>query len=235
MSQGKILIVLTSHSKLGDTGKATGFHYEELTTPYQIFHEAGYEVLLASVAGGEPPHDPGSLKEPLSDNPPSVVAFLEDHFSSNSLKHTRALNEVLEIGSENFDGLYLPGGHGTMWDFANNPQLAQLIRELLEQGKPVAAVCHGPAGLVGVKDSDGKPIVAGRRVNAFTDAEEHEVGLQDTVPFLLESTLREAGAIFESSGKFEKHICEDGGLLTGQNPASADGLARAMLNYLRQS
>jgi putative intracellular protease/amidase len=235
MSKGKILILLTSHNQLGDTGKATGFHYEELTTPYQIFTEAGYEVLLASVAGGEPPHDPGSLKDSLEDNPSSVVAFLKDNFASNSLKHTRALNEILEIGSDEFDGLYLPGGHGTMWDFPNNPQLAQLIRDLLEQGKPVAAVCHGPAGLVGVKDSDGKAIVDGRRVNCFTDAEEAEAGKDEIVPFLLESALREAGAIFENSGKFEAHVCEDGGLLTGQNPASAERLARAMLDYLRQS
>ncbi len=232
MSKGKLLILMTSHSKLGDTGQSTGFHYEEMTTPYQIFRNAGYEVLLASVSGGEPPHDPNSLKVSRQDNPPSVIAFLDDELSSNALRHTRALNEILDIGSEAFSGLYLPGGHGTMWDFPNNPQLAQLIRELLEQDKPVAAVCHGPAALIGVNDSAGVPIVRGKRVNAFTDAEERKVGLEDTVPFLLETALREAGAHFEGAEEFEAHVAVDGNLITGQNPASAKPLAEAVLDYL---
>lgn len=235
MSHHRILIVLTSHKQMGDSGKPTGFHYEEMTTPYFAFKEAGYEVVLASIAGGEPPHDPNSLKDPLEDNAPSVIRFLQDELATNALKHSRALNELAQIDIDEFDAIYLPGGHGTMWDFPDNDYLAPVVSALYQRNKPVAAVCHGIAGLIGAQKANGEPLVKGLRVNCFTNAEETAVGLEGTVPFLLETALRDLGAEFECSENFQSHLAVDGNLITGQNPASAEGVAHAVLSYLRKT
>lgn len=228
-----ILIVMTSHGQLGDTGKATGFHYEEMTTPYYVFKDAGFDVLLASIAGGQPPHDPSSLKGTPSENPESVQRFLKDDLALNALKHSRSLNEIDDETLTSFAGIYLPGGHGTMWDLRNNPYLEPVVSTLYQLGKPVAAICHGVAGFIGATDADGNPMVKGKRINSFTNAEECSVELDGVVPYLLETELRELGCEFECSDNFEAHLAIDGNLITGQNPASAEGVAKAVVKYLK--
>lgn len=230
MSNRNILIILTSHGQLGDTGKRTGFHYEELTTPYRRFTEAGYKTTLASIKGGEPPHDPGSLKEDVDENPDSVAWFLGNDVAQQALKNTKA---VKDVEADAYDAIYLPGGHGTMWDFPEDDDLSALISQFYQSGKPVAAICHGIAGFIGAKDKSGQPMVAGKQVNCFTNDEEKEVGLDETVPFLLESSMRGLGAKFTCSGLFEEHVAKDGNLITGQNPASAEGVATAVVEYLK--
>lgn len=222
------LFVVTGHTELGDTGRPTGFHFEELSTPYYILRDAGYEVIFASPAGGEVKADPGSLK-PQGENPDSVDRFLGDEKAMQALKTTIRTDA---IKATEVSGIYLPGGHGTMWDLPQDAALAELVGELDAAVKPVAAVCHGPAGLVAAKRPDGTPVVKGRRVNSFTDAEERKVELEDVVPFLLESKLRELGAKFEAAGLFETHVVRDGNLITGQNPASAKRLGEAVRSAL---
>jgi putative intracellular protease/amidase len=223
----KVLFVLTSNQKLGDTGRKTGAHAEELTTPYYVLEDAGFEVDLASPQGGETPLD--ALKE-RGQNAESVERFLDDQYAMDKLKLTKRLDQVL---AEGYLAVYLPGGHGTMWDLPNDPRLGQLLAGMYDAGKPVAAVCHGPAGFVGVTRSDGKPLVAGKRVNSFTDAEERAVELDGVVPFLLESKLRELGATVETADKFTAKVVEDGNLLTGQNPMSAQPLAERLRDRLK--
>lgn len=230
MSKGSILIVLTSHDRLGDSGASTGFHYEEMTTPYYLFKDAGYDCVLASIKGGRPPHDPGSLKEDREENPPSVNRFIADEAAMSKLSHSLPVGDV---EAEGFAALYLPGGHGTMWDLPENAALGALISRMLHEKKPVAAVCHGPAGLIAAEDAMGQPVVKGRKVNCFTNREEEMVEKQDIVPFLLETALRELGAEFECSEPFKAHVAQDENLITGQNPASAEGVARAVIRYLQ--
>lgn len=226
-----MLIVLTSHATLGDTGRPTGFHWEELATPYWIFRDAGFEVELASIAGGPVPHDPSSLKAEVEANKPSVVRFVQDATAMAALRDARAVSEA---EAARYDGVFLPGGHGTMWDLPNNAALASLIGRLFDDGRAVSAVCHGPAGLVGAKRADGQPIVQGRRVNSFTDAEEAAINLTAVMPFLLESRLRELGAIFEGGPNFQPYAVRDGNLVTGQNPASAEAVARQVVDVVRE-
>ncbi|WP_430436681.1 type 1 glutamine amidotransferase domain-containing protein [Oceanibaculum nanhaiense] len=225
------LFVVTGHTELGDTGRQTGFHFEELSTPYYILRDAGFEVIFASPAGGEVKADPGSLK-PHGENVNSVDRFLDDEKAMQALKSTARTDA---IKAAEVSGIYLPGGHGTMWDLPKDTALAKLVGELDAAGKPVSAVCHGPAGLVEAKRPDGTPVVKGRRVNAFTDAEERKVELEDVVPFLLETKLRELGAEFENAGLFETHVVRDGNLITGQNPASAKRLGEALRGALLAS
>lgn len=229
MKKGNVLIVLTSHGELGDTGKATGFHYEEMTTPYLRLREAGYHVSLASIAGGKPPHDPGSLKESPEENPDSVVSFLKDETALHQLNNTPRVDDM---NAAMFDGIYLPGGHGTMWDFPSSPALARLVSECYRDGKPVAAVCHGIAGLLEATTPLGQPIIADKRINCFTNAEEEKLGLEAAVPFLLETAVRELGGKFECAEPFEGHVAVDGNLITGQNPASLDELSQELIGQL---
>ena len=225
----RVLFVLTSHGRLGDSGKPTGFFFEEMAAPYWAFQDAGYQVDLASTRGGRPPHDPKSLPEDASERPGSVQRFLDDAEAMEKLGATRP---VAEIGHEGYDALFLPGGHGTMWDLPDNADLGSLIAAFHEAGKVVGAVCHGPAGLVGARLGDGAPLVAGRRVNCFTDEEERKVGLDGVVPFLLESRLAELGARIEKSQPFVACAVRDGTLVTGQNPRSAQAVAEKMLEAL---
>lgn len=225
----RILIVTTSHDQLGDTGKKTGFHLEELTHPYYAFKDAGHTVDIASVSGGEAPIDPGSRKSE-GENAQSAERFLKDDAAMSSISQTLAIDEV---NPDNYDAVYLPGGHGTMWDMADNETLGQLVGTFYQAGKPVAAVCHGPAGLVGATDATGRPIVDGKRVNSFTDDEERKVELDRVVPFLLESRLRELGAAFEGGGTFTSYAVRDGNLITGQNPRSLEALSALVLEALR--
>lgn len=227
----RMLIVMTSHAALGSTGRATGFHWEELATPYWMFRDAGFEVELRSIAGGAVPHDPSSLKADVGANKPSVARFVRDAAAMAALHDARP---VYEADAALYDGVFLPGGHGTMWDLPENAALGALVGRLFEAGKVVSAVCHGPAGLVSAKRADGHPVVEGRRVNSFTDAEEAAIGLTSVMPFLLESRLREQGAIFESGPSFEAYAVRDGNLVTGQNPASAEAVARHVVEAVRE-
>ena len=229
MAKPRIAIVATSHDKLGGTGDKTGFHYEELTTPYYVFADNGAEVTLGSIAGGKPSADPGSLPDDEEKRAASVRRFLDDADAVKALNNT---TPVAELNAKDFDAVYLPGGHGTMWDMPENDALIRLIAEVYEKGGVIGAVCHGPAGLVGVRLDNGEPLVKGRTVNCFTDEEEKKAEKDEIVPFLLESELRNLGAKFEKSPPFEKQVVRDGRLVTGQNPASAEGVAQEMLSAL---
>lgn len=223
----RVLVVLTSHGQLGATDRRTGFYLSELSHVYYPLVEAGVEVTLASVEGGSPPMDGASRNDPLN------ARFLDDPVARERLQNTITLDSIEDLSS--FDAVYFPGGHGTMWDFPTTPAVARTIRAIVEAGGTVAAVCHGPAALVGAADADGRPLVAGRRVSGFSDAEERAVGLDGVVPFLLESRLRELGATIEPAPNFTAQVVEDGPLLTGQNPASARPLAERLLARLRAS
>lgn len=223
----KILIVATSHVTMPGSEEATGAWYEEVAAPYWAFRDAGHEVTLATIRGGEVPFDPRSLTE--SPLPASVRRFHDDEAAIEAARHSEVFAD-LDIGG--FDAIFLAGGHGTMWDFAENEALGAALASMLDHGKVVAAVCHGPSAFVGAKREDGTALIAGRRITAFSDAEENAVGLQETVPFLLESKLRETGATVTVGKDFAPHVIEDDTLLTGQNPKSSKPLADRVVAVL---
>jgi putative intracellular protease/amidase len=221
----KILILLTSHDVMGDTGKKTGLWLEELAVPYNVFKAAGAEITLASPKGGKAPVDPGSEKELTAE----VKAFLADADAMAKLSHTRKVGEL----TEKYDALFVAGGHGTMWDLPRDPEVARLVSRLWAQGSVVAAVCHGPAALVQAKAADGQPLVKGKKVAAFSDEEEQAAQLSGVVPFLLESKLTGLGAVYSKAAKWQPHVERDGKLVTGQNPASSRPVAEQVLAALR--
>lgn len=218
-----ILIALTSHRELGDTGRETGFFVGEAAHPWKVFTDAGYTVDLASIAGGVPPQDGVDADDPIQQE------FLADERVATQLAATPSLADV---DPADYDAVFLAGGHGTMWDFPDDAPLAALARTVYENGGVVSAVCHGPSGLVNLTLSDGTHLVEGKRVSAFTNEEEAAVGLTDTVPFLLQSRLEERGAKHSGAPNFEAYVVRDGRLVTGQNPASATGVAEAVLEAL---
>jgi putative intracellular protease/amidase len=224
----KILMVLTSHDRLGDTGRKTGFWLEEFAAPYYVFQDAGAEITLASPAGGQPPLDP------KSDEPDAQTAaterFRTDHTAVAALAATRPLAEIR--GGE-FDAVFYPGGHGPLWDLAENRDSIALIETLHAAGKPVAAVCHAPGVLRHAKAADGSPLVKGRAVTGFTNSEEDAVGLTQVVPFLVEDMLRNHGGRYAKKDDWAEHVITDGHLVTGQNPASSEAAARAVLELLK--
>ncbi len=220
----RILFVLTSHRILGETGKPTGVWLEELAAPYWLLRDRGHSVTLASIAGGEVPIDPGSLGTD-ADRPAAVTRFLGD---AQAMAAVRATAAVGTFAVADFDALFLPGGHGTMWDLPGSAELAALVGQAFDAGRVIAAVCHGPAGLVAARRADGKPVVSGLRLTSFTDEEEAAVGLTDVVPFALETRLRALGASFAGAPKFTAHAVRDGRLITGQNPASSEAVAEAI-------
>lgn len=224
-----ILFVLTSHNTLGDTDQRTGFHFSEMSDPYYILKDSGIMVDLASIQGGRVSADPESVKEGPGGNPESVQRFLDTPEDREKLENTIP---VAAADMARYEGVYLPGGHGTMWDFPDSEELTKLIEDAWEQDKIVAAVCHGPAALIAARDREGAPLVQDRRVNSFTDNEERKVEKDDIVPFLLESKLRALGAIFEGAPPFQEIVIIDGPLITGQNPASAAGVGQAILRKL---
>ena len=227
----RALVILTSHGVKGDTGEPTGFYWEELTTPYWRLRDDGFAVDIASVQGGEPPADPSSAEG--EDLPGSVDRFRNDDDAMRALKQSRA---VAEVDAMAYDLVYLPGGHGTMWDTGQSADVARAIVSAYENGAVIGAVCHGPAGLTGAVLSTGDPLVRGKRVNSFTDSEEEAAGLTDVVPYLLESRLRALGGRFEGNPKdFEPYAVRDGRLVTGQNPASSDRVADLMLEAAAES
>jgi putative intracellular protease/amidase len=227
----KAVIVLTSHDRLGNTERKTGFHWEELATPYYVFLSRGFDVEIASIRGGMAPADPGSLP-PEGERPASVERFLDDRAAMAKLRVTRHVDEVR---AQDYALFFLPGGHGTMWDLPEDRSLAEVLTRAWRNGSVIGAVCHGPAGLLAARGTDGRPLVAGRHVSAFTDAEERAVGLDGVVPFLLESRLGELGAVFEAAAAFEPKLVRDGRLVTGQNPASAKLVADEMIAAFAQS
>ncbi len=218
----KILIALTSHDDLGGL-RPTGYYLSEVAHPWRVFTDAGYAVDLVSTAGGEPPADGVDLSDPTQQ------AFTDDEQMQAKL---RATPRFAEVDTADYDAVMFAGGHGTMWDFPNDPDLAQAARDVYETGGVVAAVCHGPAALVGVTLSDGRPLVQGKRVAAFTNDEEAAAGVTDAVPFLLQTRLEELGAMHSAAATFQAHVVTDGRLVTGQNPASASGVAQAVLAAL---
>ncbi|TYO98166.1 putative intracellular protease/amidase [Geothermobacter ehrlichii] len=216
----KILMVVTSHDCI-DVDHPTGLWLEEFAVPWQIFRAAGISVTVASPLGGAAPLDPRSLEDDAR-----VAAWAE---ARSALMETMPLRT---LPMHRFDAVFLVGGHGTMFDFPECPELQVLLRTHFANGSLVAAVCHGPAGLVGVDLDDGSPLVAGRRLTAFTDAEERAVELDGLMPFLLESELRERGADFVAGEAWRSHVEIDGNLITGQNPASSAAAAEAVLQRL---
>ncbi len=227
----KILVVLTSHAIAGSADHPTGLWLEEFTTPYYAFVDAGAEVDVASIQGGKAPIDPGSVR-PEGKNPPSVERFLKDPAARVRIEASIKLDSV---NSAPYAAVFLPGGHGTMWDFPQSERLAKLVSEAWGEGKVIAAVCHGPAGLVNARDETGKPLVAGRRVAAFSNSEEVAAKMEKQVPFALESRIRDLGARYESGPNFKPFAVRDGRLVTGQNPASSEKVADLVLEATRET
>jgi putative intracellular protease/amidase len=222
----KILMVLTSHDQLGDTGRKTGFWLEEFAAPYYVFRDAGVELTLASVKGGQPPIDP---KSDLPENQtPAMTRFKNDPAAQKELANTVKLEGMR---SEDFDTVFYPGGHGPMWDLVDNTDSIALIESFYNSGKPVAAVCHAPAVLHRVV-YQGAPIVKGKRVTGFANSEEEEVQLTHVVPFLVEDRLKQLGGLFEKAPNWQSFVITDGRLITGQNPASSTAGAEALLKLL---
>ena len=232
----RALIVLTSIGQFpaltgAHAGRATGFYMDETATPYWALRDAGVDVAFASIEGGEPPADPRSIGEE-GGRVPSVQRFLDD---ADAMRALRSSARIADVDAHAYDLVFLPGGHGTMWDFAQSAELARVIGRAHDIGAVIGAVCHGPSGLIHAKDAAGEPIVKGRRVAAFTDAEERAVGLAGVVPYLLEGELRRRGALFEATGNFQSHAVRDGNLVTGQNPASAAAVAVLLVEALRDA
>ncbi|CAB5513422.1 type 1 glutamine amidotransferase domain-containing protein [Achromobacter anxifer] len=223
-----ILIVLTSHDTLGNTGRKTGFWLEEFAAPYYAFLDAGATLTLASPAGGQPPLDP------KSDDPDAQTddtrRFRQDPQAQQQLAATLPLAQVQ---AADYDAVFYPGGHGPLWDLAEDPKSVALIETMLAAGKPVAAVCHAPGVLRHAKTADGKPLVQGRQVTGFSNAEEAAVQLSDVVPFLVEDELKQLGGLYTSGPDWQPHVVSDGLLVTGQNPASSVGVANALLERLK--
>lgn len=226
----KVLIVLTSHDTLGDTGKKTGFWLEELAAPYYVFKDAGAEITLASPAGGQPPLDPKSDEPGFQTD--ATRRFVADEAANAQLADTVRLGSV---DQKDFDTVFYPGGHGPMWDLAEDPNSIALIEAFWAAGKTIALVCHAPGVLHRVKNPDGTPFVQGRHVTGFTNGEEEGVGLTEVVPFLVEDELIGQGAIFSKVKDWGVHTVTDGRLITGQNPASSTEAARKLLAALTTS
>jgi putative intracellular protease/amidase len=226
MPAGKVLIIVTSHAQLGSTGRRTGFWFEELAAPYYELVDGGVSVDIASPAGGRAPADPASE----NDAPASVRRFLADAAAMDKLAHTLRLDAV----GESYDAYFVAGGHGVMWDLASDGVTARLLGGAADAGKLIAAVCHGPAALVGVQRGDGTALVAGKRVAAFSNEEERAVKLDGAVPFALEDRLKQLGAHYERGPMWGAFAVRDGALITGQNPQSSLAVAQALLAALRE-
>ncbi len=226
----KILIVLTSHDQLGDTGRTTGFWLEELAAPYYAFADAGAQVVLASPKGGQPPLDPKS-------NEPDFQTDLTRRFEADPAATAQLANTVRldSVRQQDFDAVFYPGGHGPLWDLANDHHSIALIESFIAANKPVALVCHAPGVLRDVKAADGSPLVAGKKVTGFTNSEEAGVGLTDVVPFLVEDMLKAAGGQYSKGPDWGAYVVSDGLLITGQNPASSAATAGELVKHLGAS
>jgi putative intracellular protease/amidase len=222
-----ILFVLTSHDKLGDTGKKTGFWVEEFASPYYTLLDKGAAITIATPKGGAAPIDPSS------DSPDAATADT-DRFNNDVVAKEKIANtgKLSDINPDDFDAVFYPGGHGPLWDLANDETSIALIEKFNSQAKPIGFVCHAPAALKGVKNSDGTPLVKGKNVTGFTNTEEAAVGLTDVVPFLVEDMLNENGGIYSKKEDWAGYAIQDGNLITGQNPASSELVAEKLLESL---
>jgi putative intracellular protease/amidase len=225
----KVLMVLTSHAKLGDTGRTTGFWLEELAAPYYEFKDAGVQITLASPKGGRPPLDPKSQDPSFQTD--LTRRFEKDANAEGQLDKTVRLDSVKQ---EDYDTVFYPGGHGPLWDLAEDPNSIKLIESFLAAGKFVALVCHAPGALRHVKTAAGKPLVEGKKVTGFTNGEEEDVGLTKVVPFLVEDELLGLGAIFSKVKNWGVHTVKDGQLITGQNPASSGPAAKLLMESVNK-
>lgn len=221
-------MVLTSHDQLGNTGRKTGFWLEEFAAPYYVFKDAGIDLTLSSPNGGQPPIDP---KSDLPENQtPAMLRFKQDEAAKKALSQT---TKLADMKAEDFDTVFYPGGHGPMWDLAENPASISLIESFYNAGKPIALVCHAPGALHRVTYK-GAPLVKGKRVTGFANSEEEEVQLTKVVPFLVEDELKRLGGIYEKAPNWQSFVVVDGRLITGQNPASSTAAAQALLKLLSE-
>jgi putative intracellular protease/amidase len=225
----KVLIVLTSHDKLGDTGHKTGFWVEEFAAPYYVLSDAGVDITLASPAGGMPPIDPSS--EAPGAQTEATHRYNEDKELQEKLSRTVKLSEVK---AEDYDAVFYPGGHGPLWDLTASEDSIRLLESFADQKKPIAAVCHAPAVFAKVKGPDGEPLVKGKNVTGFTNTEEEAVKLTEVVPFLVEEKLKELGGHYSKVEDWQPHVVRDGMLITGQNPASSEGAAKELLILMKR-
>jgi Putative intracellular protease/amidase len=230
MAQSRILMVLTSNNRFGFHGGETGLWLEEFAAPFYALEEAGFLPEIATIKGGEPPLDPRSLAEDAQTD--ATRRYLADERLRDGIKQAPAVRDVQTSGC---DAVFLAGGHGVMWDFTACPELTVALEQFALQSKPIAAVCHGPAALVPVMDKRSQPLTRGRKVACFSNEEEKAVGLERTVPFLLESKLRDLGAEIEPAAPFEPRVCVDEFLVTGQNPASSRAVADALVEVMRSA
>jgi putative intracellular protease/amidase len=226
----KVLMVLTSHDRLGNTGKKTGFWLEEFAAPYYVLKDAGAEITLASPQGGQPPVDPKSHEPDFQTA--ATQRFNQDKEAQAALASTLKLSE---ISPREFDAVFYPGGHGPLWDLAEDTDSIELINAMYSAGKPVAAVCHAPCVLRHAQSPEGKPLVQGKRVTGFTNSEEAAVQLTDVVPFLVEDELVRLGGLYTKGEDWQPHTESDGHLITGQNPASSEAAAKLLLKQLDRS
>ncbi|WP_019956061.1 type 1 glutamine amidotransferase domain-containing protein [Yoonia vestfoldensis] len=223
----KILMVLTSHDKLGDTGKSTGFWLEEFAAPYYVFKDAGAEITIASPKGGQPPLDPASDADDAQTE--ATERFKTDKAAQDDLAKTAVLSTV---SADGFDAIFYPGGHGPLWDLAEDADSIKLIETFASSDRPIGAVCHAPAVFRHPKGADGKPVVSGKTVTGFTNTEEEGVGLTDIVPFLVEDMLKANGGTYQKGADWGSFAVTDGKLVTGQNPASSEAAAHQILALL---
>ena len=224
-----VLIVLTSHSALGNTGEKTGFWVEEFATPYYVLADAGAEITIASPKGGQPPVDPKSeLKDAQT---PSTERFYKDHVLIDKVAHSSKLSDVKQ---DDYDAVFYPGGHGPLWDLSTDKASITLIEEFYNHQKPIAFVCHAPAALIHVKAENGEPLIKGKDVTGFSNTEEEAVKLTNVVPFLLEDELKKQGAYYDKGNDWMSYVKQDGLLITGQNPASSEAVAELLLKTLRR-
>lgn len=226
----KILFVLTSHDQLGNTGEKTGFWIEEFATPYYALTDKGFEITIASPRGGQPPIDPKSNLPDYAT--PSTKRFNEDKATQKKLRESLSLKDVKQ---EDYDAVFYPGGHGPLWDLSQDKNSIKLIETFYANNKPVSFVCHAPAALKNVKDKTGAPLVKGKQVTGFTNAEESAVALTDVVPFLVENMLKENGGVYSSASNWSPYAVQDGMLITGQNPASSELVAEKLAATLLSS
>ncbi|MEH6750482.1 MAG: type 1 glutamine amidotransferase domain-containing protein [Paracoccaceae bacterium] len=223
----KILMVLTSHDQLGDTGKKTGFWLEEFAAPYYVFKDAGADITLASPKGGQPPLDPASDTDDAQTD--ATARFKKDDAAQKALANTHVLSDIADDG---FDAIFYPGGHGPLWDLAEDADSRGLIEAFAATDRPVGAVCHAPAVFKHPKAANGTPLVSGRKVTGFTNTEEDGVGLTEIVPFLVEDMLKDNGATYSKGPDWGSFVVVDGKLVTGQNPASSAEAAKKLLALL---
>lgn len=229
MNTTSILIIATAHTLLGDTGAQTGLWLEELTTPYYVFADQGANITIATLPGGQIPIDPNSVAQ-AGKNPATVERYLKDADLQAKLKDSRRL---ADLQYKDYQAIFVPGGHGTMWDLASSQELGKFLSDAWKDGAVIGSVCHGPAAFSFAVKDDGRALVNGLHVTGFSNSEEQKMQLTKTVPFLLETRLREAGGLYEQGPDFEAFAVRDGNLVTGQNPASSQKVAELILEALK--